>query len=157
MCRVANSANVIKDGNFDTTSALSNWTRNSTTWVNSDADQCPLSGSVTIVGFISRCFQVPTVPAGGKQYSLGVRFKATDSGQGCLGMFYQDSNCMQSAGTADFLNMSAGGSDTWSSSLATSDAPEGTSSILVQCNGYDSGLTLDQIFLRVSGPSGSGF
>jgi hypothetical protein len=155
MCRLPNSANVIQSGGFDDASALSGWTSSQATWSSDDADACPASGSVQVDGSISRCFQVPLVPAGGVEYSLGMISKSGSNG--CLGMFYQDSNCTQGAGTADFLNLGGGGSlTTWTPSVARSPAPEGTLSIRVEC-GLGESMRIDQIYLRVTGPSGSGF
>jgi hypothetical protein len=153
VCRLPRSGNVIKDGGFDTPSTLSGWTSRQAAWSNGDADACPASGSVTIAasGGMSRCFQIPQVPAGGTQYALGMRSKSAGA-NGCLGTFYQDGNCTQPSGTPDFLNLPASGSSTWSSTLATAPAPEGTLSIQVSCE-VQSSLTIDQIFLGVSGPS----
>jgi hypothetical protein len=152
-CRLPASANLIKDGGFDTSSTLSSWTSSQTTWLSGDADACPASGSITTTGSISRCFQVPQVPAGGSPYSLGLRYKSSG---GCFGSFHPASNCTQSSGTADFLNLAVGPSSTWSSGFTTNTAPEGTQSIQVQCF-TSSSLTIDQIFLGVAGPAGPGF
>jgi hypothetical protein len=149
-CRVANSANLIKDGGFDSSSDLSNWTANTAQWTNSDADDCPGSGAMTIDGTITRCFQVP--PAGpGASYSLGIRYKATGNGAGCAGLFYAASNCTVGLGP-DFINMGASQSSAWRSEALTSSVPEGTSSIYLQCQGNT--ITIDQIYLRAGLPGG---
>lgn len=157
MCRAPNSANVIKDGGFDDPSTLSSWTSSQASWSTDDADGCPASGSVQVDGPFSRCFQVPLVPAGGVEYSLGMISKSSSNAAGCFGGFYQDSNCTQPAGGANFLNLGGGGSSTtWTPSVARSPAPEGTRSILVECGSFES-VRIDQIYLRVTGPAGSGF
>jgi hypothetical protein len=150
-CRVANSANVIKDGGFDSASVLSKWTSDTAVWTSGDADGCPASGSVSVSGSISRCIQVPfTGP--GTTYSLGLRYKTAANDGGCLGLFYADSNCMQGLGP-DFINLGISESSIWSSDVATASVPEGTSSIFVQCQ---TSLTIDQIYLRAGSP-GNGF
>jgi hypothetical protein len=153
-CRLPSSGNLISSGGFDTASTLGGWTSSQTTWSNSDADACPASGSVTLTGgTISRCVQIPQVPAGGAQYSLGLRSKSEG---GCLGSFFADSICTQPAGGADFLNLYSGPTSGWSSALTTNTVPAGTSSILVQCQtpSLSASFTIDQIYLRTSGSTG---
>jgi hypothetical protein len=53
----------------------------------------------------------------------------------------------------DFINLGISASSIWSSDVATSSVPEGTSSIFVQCQ---TSLTIDQIYLRAGSP-GNGF
>jgi len=110
-----------------------------------------------MTGTISRCFQIPTVPAGGTLYALGMRYKTGATGDGgCIGFFNQDANCTQGVGP-DFLNLGAGQTSTWDTTSTTNLVYEGTSSIMVQCQSNSSSLSIDQIFLRVSGFTGPGF
>jgi len=155
VCRTPKSENVIKDGGFDDASALNSWTSTDTVWTNSDADSCPESGSITISGSVKRCFQIPQVPPGGKDYTFGIRYKAGGGGTGgCVGGSYQDSNCTQGGGF--LINLAAGESSSWTEASFTASVPEGTSSIDVQCQN-SSFLTIDQAFLRPSGFTGWGF
>jgi hypothetical protein len=153
-CRLPNSANVIKDGNFDTSTTLTAWTRQRTTWSSDDSDGCPGSGSVTIPadGMIERCFQVST-DGQSRAYVLGFHSRLASNGAGCFGGFYSDSACSTPAGGADFLNAGAGGpSSAWTSIATQVTAPTGTRFISVQC----SGMGIDRIFLRPA-PVGVGF
>lgn len=157
VCRTPSSGNVIKDGGFDNASALNSWTSSGTVWSkSSDADACPGSGSITLSGGkISRCFQIPSVPAGGATYAFGMTYKAgSDSGAGCTGSTFQDAGCTQN-GSLFFLSP-ADQSSTWTSSFLQTDAPEGTSSVHVECQ-TSSFLTIDQMFLRVAGFTGPAF
>jgi hypothetical protein len=105
---------------------------------------------VTVSGTISRCFQVP--PAGAAtSYSLGFRYKTPNDSGGCAGLFYAASNCTVGL-PPNFFNIGAGQSAIWRSEVDTLEVPEGTSSILVQCQG--SALTIDQIYLKAGLPGG---
>jgi hypothetical protein len=112
---------------------------------------------MTINDTVSRCFQIPTVPAGGKDYALGIRYKtAAGASGGCYGSFNQDAICAQGVGP-DFLNLGAGESTSWSTTSTVNTVYEGTASIFVQCQVSGGSMTIDQIFLRPSGYTGPGF
>jgi hypothetical protein len=157
VCRPPSSANVFPDAGFDNEQAFSNnWTRSQATWNSGDADGCPGSGSVMVTGTMSRCFQNAV---GGVQYVLGFKYKqASDSGSGCYGGYYQDLNCSEPAGGADFLNAGAStASVSWVESSNTGTSPANTRSISVECHGGGATMNIDQIYLRRPGQAGSGF
>jgi len=148
VCRAPSSANVIKDGGFDSQSALSKWTSSGTTWSNSDGDSCPASGSITINGGkVTRCFQVPPAPPG-TQYAFGFQYKAGTGSNGCFGGTFQDANCSQNGSL--LINLPTNATSLWSSAGVVVDVPENTSSISVECQ-TSSFLTMDQVFLRATG------
>ena len=110
-----------------------------------------------MTGQISRCFQIPTVPAGGADYTLGIHYKTSGTGDGgCYGNFNQDSNCAQGVGVS-YLNLLATQSSSWTTSSSTVTAYEGTSSINVTCYNNTTSVTFDQFFLRLTDGTGLGF
>jgi hypothetical protein len=100
---------------------------------------------------MSYCYHTATSTT----YYLGMKGKGT---VGCVGQFYDDTNCMGNGLGPDFLNLAPTNSSGWQdTSTMGITAPSGTRSILINCFGNSGGTgAIDQFYLNQGSSTGFG-
>jgi|GEM_PF-2338708 len=153
-CTPQSSRDLITGAGFDTAAALGNWYTGlgGTSWSNADVEGCA-SGSISFStgGSMNYCFHSATAAT----YYLGMKGKGS---VGCIGQFYDDTNCVGNGLGPDFLNLAPTDSASWQDAgTVSATGPSGTRSILINCFESEGGTgAIDQIFLNQGSSTGFG-
>ena len=144
VCRQKRSANILRNPGFDGNASM--WTINGGAYDgNTDADNCPASGSANLSAFghsMNQC-----VPASaGVAYQFGFRFIGSSSQ--CDFAFYSDTSCSTFLDGSDIIIVNSNGS--WVSGFDAKTSPAGTQSISVHCATATGTGRYDQFYLAAT-------
>lgn len=118
-----------------------------------DADACSTSGSLSFTGGGSADYCFGSAVAG-TTYYLGLKGKGK---VGCIGSFYQASNCQGVGAGSDWFNLAPTDSTSWTdASPQVATAGDGAHSILIHCLDNGGGGAIDQIYLNAGSATGFG-
>jgi len=161
-CTKQSARSLISAGGFDNSASLGNWGTASGgggyMWTNSDdADGCSTSGSIKFTadagGAITYCYSTGG-SIEGNRYFLGMKAKGSI---GCIGSFYDGSNCTGGGVGPDWFNLAPTSSTAWEDTgVQAATAGVGAKSIQFRCFEQGGGGSMDQVYLNVGSSTGFG-
>jgi hypothetical protein len=150
-CTPQSSQNLMVGAGFDSAAAYGNWYigMGGTSWSTDTASGCPGSVSFATGGSMTYCYKSVV---GGSTYYLGFMGRG---GVGCMGQYFDGSNCDGNGLGPEFFNIGPTDSASWAPSYVPAiNAYSSARSLLITCTANNAAGAMDQIFLNRTSSTG---